>query len=192
MANKTAQQNTEKTVKASATNLRIAPRKLRLVANSVKGMPVAAALQHLSFLNKKGASMVAKVVSSAVANAEHNFSLVPETLYIQAITCDQGRVLGRYMPRARGSSSPLNRKMSHLNVTLGVKESLARKVKTSRLAGILRRSKNGESKSAAPEIEVPVTEEKAQSKGVQAKSAEKIKQNRVQQKRRLFNRKSGE
>ena len=95
MANQPAQSNT-KLVKASARQLRIAPRKIRLVTNLLKGMSVSEAMVQLRHMNKKGAPMVAKLLQSAVANAEHNFSLNPESLFVKSITADQGQVMKRY------------------------------------------------------------------------------------------------
>ncbi len=127
MAAKAAQQNTKvdakpvaqkQLVTAHARNLRLAPRKLRLVTNLVRNMRVADALTQLQFTNKKGAKMLTKLLMSAVANAEHNFSLNRDSLFIKTITCDMGQVLQRSFPRARGSASIIRRKLSHINVIL--------------------------------------------------------------------------
>lgn len=118
MADKTVQQNKKQLVKASARNLRISPRKLRLVTNLVKNMRLNDALVQLQFTNKKGAGMVAKLLQSAAANAENNFSLNRDGLYIQSITCNMGPVLMRSFPRARGSAFIIRRKMAHVNVVL--------------------------------------------------------------------------
>jgi large subunit ribosomal protein L22 len=108
----------KKTVKAHARNLRISPRKIRLVTNLVKNMRVADALVQLQFTNKKGADMVAKLLRSAAANGENNFSMNRDQLYIQSITTDMGPVLQRSFPRARGSAFIIRRKMAHVNVVL--------------------------------------------------------------------------
>lgn len=118
MAEKTAQPNKKIEVRAHARNLRISPRKVRLVTNLVNGMRVADALVQLQFTNKKAASMVTKVLQSAVANAENNYSLNRDQLYIKTITTDMGPVLQRSFPRARGSAFIIRRKMSHVNVVL--------------------------------------------------------------------------
>ena len=119
VAEKTATATVEKQlVRAHARNLRISPRKLRLVTNMVKNMRVGDALVQLQFTNKKGAPMIAKLLQSAVANAEHNFSLNRDGLIIKSITCDMGPVLQRAFPRARGSAFVIRRKMSHVNVIL--------------------------------------------------------------------------
>lgn len=117
MAEKVEQKN-KKLVKAHARNLRISPRKIRLLTNLVKNMRVADALVQLQFTNKKGAEMVSKLLQSAAANAENNFSLNRDQLYIKTITTDMGPVLMRSFPRARGSAFVIRRKMAHVNVIL--------------------------------------------------------------------------
>lgn len=117
MAEKALQQN-NKLVKARARNLRISPRKIRLLTNLVKNMRVADALVQLQFTNKKGADMVSKLLQSAAANAENNFSLNRDQLFIKSITTDMGPVLQRSFPRARGSAFIIRRKMAHVNVVL--------------------------------------------------------------------------
>ncbi|HAG27690.1 TPA: 50S ribosomal protein L22 [Patescibacteria group bacterium] len=118
MAEKVAQPNNKPQVRAHARNLRISPRKIRLVTNLVKNMRVADALVQLQFTNKKAAGMVSKLLRSAVANAENNFSLKGEQLFIKSITTDMGPVLQRMFPRARGSAFVIRRKMAHVNVVL--------------------------------------------------------------------------
>lgn len=127
MAEKVVQQNKKQLVKAHAKNLRISPRKIRLVTNLVKNMRVGDALVQLQFTNKKGAEMVSKLLRSAVANAENNFSLNRDQLFIKEITTDMGPVLMRSFPRARGSAFIIRRKMAHVNVILEEREAKAKK-----------------------------------------------------------------
>ena len=188
MADKTTQKNTETTVVAHARNIRIAPRKLRLVANMVRRMRAQDALVQLMFTNKKGASIVSKLIQSAIANAEHNFSLDAAGLHISSITCDAASVMKRFMPRARGSASPLNRRMSHLHVTLVSKATPG--AAPSRFRGLLKRTKTAEPKQTTPETAEIISQD---AKIPEApKSGQVLKASKVQQKRRLFNRKSGE
>ena len=105
-------------VRAHARSLRISPRKMRLVTNLVKGMRLSEAMTQLQFTNKKAAIMLQKLLQSAAANAEHNFSMNRDTLFIKELTCDMGPVLKRSFPRARGSAFMIRRKMSHVNVIL--------------------------------------------------------------------------
>jgi large subunit ribosomal protein L22 len=127
MAVKTEQQNNKTLVRASARSLHISPRKMRLVTNLVKGMRVSDALTQLSFTNKKGALYLSKLLRSAVANAENNFSLSGENLFVKSVTCDMGQTMKRYFPRARGSAFIIRRKLSHVNVVLEERAATATK-----------------------------------------------------------------
>lgn len=155
MANTTEKLNKPKTVMAHARNLHIAPRKVRLVTNMVKGMPVETAITQLQFTNKKAAGMVLKLIKSAVANAEHNFSLKPENLVIQTITCDMGPVMKRYFPRARGSAFVIRRKTSHINIILEDKPGSGPKKKAKLETP---KKEVGEKKVKNPEISQPLPE----------------------------------
>lgn len=180
-------------VKAHARGLHISPRKMRLVTNLVKQMPVEDAIVQLQFTNKKGAIMLQKLLRSAMANAENNFSLKSENLFIKSITCDMGQTMKRYFPRARGSAFIIRRKLCNVNVVL--EERAGKKAKASRFAGL--RKKNEEAKEAKQNQAVLEEEgkvdTKTQSKAPEhRKTSEQIKMNRSQQKRRMFNRKTGE
>lgn len=104
--------------KANLRYLRMAPRKVRLVADLVRGRDVNEAIQILSFLNKKAALIVKKLVQSAVANADQKKTIDVDTLYIKHLTVDQGPTLKRYMPRAMGRASEIKKKTSHVNLVL--------------------------------------------------------------------------
>ncbi len=106
-------------VKAKAKYIRMSPRKVRLVVDLVRGKKLAAALDQLKFAGKLASDPVRKVIESAVANAVHNFDLKEDNLYIKEIRVDQGTVLKRWLPRAQGRATPLLKRMSHINVTLG-------------------------------------------------------------------------
>lgn len=107
-------------MKASLHNYRHAPRKVRLITDSVKGKRVSNALIELTHAKKKGADQIKKLVASAAANAKQlDSSLTPEMLFIENITVDQGLTMRRFMPRARGRAAPINRESSHVHVTLG-------------------------------------------------------------------------
>jgi large subunit ribosomal protein L22 len=103
---------------AKARYLRIAPRKVRLVVGFVRGMDVAPALAQLKFMSKAAALPVAKLIRSAVANAEHNFKLDVERLYIKKITADNGPVLKRWRARAFGRAASIRKRLTHVSVTL--------------------------------------------------------------------------
>ena len=105
-------------VKARIKNLRISPRKVRLVADLVRGKKASDALAQLRFTNKKSAKPVSDIIQSGIANAEHNFKLDPENLYIKEIRVDKGLTLKRYQPRAFGRATMIQKKMSHINLVL--------------------------------------------------------------------------
>jgi large subunit ribosomal protein L22 len=101
-------------VVAIAKDVRITSRKARVVARSVVGLPVAEALVLLNFTPRHGAREVAKVIKSAVANAEHNFNLETSSLRIDRIEVDQAGIIKRYIAKPRGMAGSLFKRMSHL------------------------------------------------------------------------------
>lgn len=109
-------------MKASLKNYRQSPRKVRLVADLVRGKKVSQALLELSYLPKRATDMVIKMINSAVANAENNFKVSADDLIIKDITVDQGVTLKRYRPRARGVAKRINKRTSNIALTLGVKK----------------------------------------------------------------------
>lgn len=185
-----------KLVTASARRLRISPRKMRLVTNLVKNMPVEEAITQLTFTNKKAAGMLVKLLKSAAANAENNFSMKPEQLYVKSVTCDMGQTMKRYFPRARGSAFTIRRKLAHVNIVL--EERPAKKVKKSRLSLLKRVAKPEIKPSTQPGVPETTeakeeTAEKQLPNAVPApKPSEQRKANVIAQKRRLFSRKTGE
>ncbi|MBK9293093.1 MAG: 50S ribosomal protein L22 [Oligoflexia bacterium] len=108
-------------VKAKLRFARMAPRKLRLVADLVRGKNVNDAMKALAFLNKNAAPVVKKLIKSAVANAEQKKTVDVDNLFVKHITVDQGPTMKRFMPRAQGRASEIRKKTSHINVTLAEK-----------------------------------------------------------------------
>jgi large subunit ribosomal protein L22 len=104
-------------MKAILKNYRQSPRKVRLLADLVRGKKVNDALRHLSFVDKRASLPFIKVINSAVANAK-NSGREADSLKIAKVTVDKGTVSTRFMPRARGSASPINRRTSHIVVEL--------------------------------------------------------------------------
>ncbi len=102
-------------------NHRQSPRKVRLVADLVRGKKVNHALTVLDFLSKKASEPIKGAIESAVANARHNFNMDPERLYVKDIRVDEGTVLKRYSPKARGSASIIKKRTSHIFVALDTK-----------------------------------------------------------------------
>lgn len=103
---------------ASLTTYNQAPRKVRLVATLVKGKTVPKALAELSFLPKRAADPIKKLVASAAANAKQKGEN-PETLKITAFRVDSAGMIVKYMPRAHGRATPIRRRRSKLVVELG-------------------------------------------------------------------------
>ncbi len=98
--------------------LRIAPRKVRLVADLIREEKVSEAKNILKFTVKKGANPLLKLLNSAVANARVNFQADPNNLYISKILVDEGPKLKRWRPRARGQAYPIQKKTSHITIFL--------------------------------------------------------------------------
>ena len=103
-------------VKASATHVRIAPRKVRIVVDLIRGKDVGEALAILRNTPKAASPIVEKVLKAAVANAEHNFDINAENLYVAKAFVDQGPSLKRYRARARGMASRILKKTSHITL----------------------------------------------------------------------------
>ncbi len=98
--------------------LRVAPRKVRLVADRVRGKRVQEALDLLTFTRTASAENMAKLIRSAVASADQKGNVDLDNLVVHSIWVDQGPTLRRFLTRARGSASRINKKTSHITVVL--------------------------------------------------------------------------
>ena len=105
-------------VTASLQQYRQSPRKVRLIADLIRGKRVSDALLELDFMVKRGAAPMKKLLSSAVANAENNFKLTRDTLVVKKITVDGGVTMKRSMPRAFGRAYPIHKRTSHITIIL--------------------------------------------------------------------------
>jgi ribosomal protein L22 len=105
-------------VSARARFVRVAPRKARLVADQVRGLPLDDALPLLRFSTRSAAQDIRKLIESAAANAENNHDLVADELFIKDIHVDEGPTLRRYRPRALGRATRINKRTSHIAVAL--------------------------------------------------------------------------
>lgn len=105
-------------ITAKLNDYRQSPRKVRLVANLVKGKKVEDAKSSLTFLIKRAAKPLADLLDSAVANANHNFNITADQLYVKEFRVDEGVVLKRRMPRSRGMAYPINKRTSHVFIQL--------------------------------------------------------------------------
>jgi large subunit ribosomal protein L22 len=114
-------------MKSYLKNYRQSPRKVRLVADSVRGKNVTIALRDLAFVTKRATDPLAKLIKSAIANAKNNNNISEENLFIKEIQVNKGIVMKRIMPRARGSAARINKRTSHVSVTLEEKVPKAKK-----------------------------------------------------------------
>jgi len=105
-------------VSATLKFIRLSPQKARLVADQIRGMQVERAVELLAFSNKKAASVIKKVLDSAIANAEHNEGADIDELRVSSICVDQGPVHKRFKARARGRANRIVKRTSHVKLTV--------------------------------------------------------------------------
>lgn len=117
---RTLQETKEQIAKAVARQVRIAPRKARLVVDLIRGKDVNEAIAILRYTNRAATPVIEKVLNSAIANAEHNYEMDPDNLVVSEAYVDEGITLKRFRPRAQGRASAINKRTSH--ITIVVKE----------------------------------------------------------------------
>jgi large subunit ribosomal protein L22 len=106
---------------ANAKYIRIAPRKVQLVIDLIRGKEVGEAIAILRHTPKAASPIVEKILNSAIANAEHNYQLDPNKLVIQQAYVNQGPTMKRFMPRAMGRASRINKRTSHITLVVSEK-----------------------------------------------------------------------
>ena len=104
---------------ATAKTVRIAARKARLVIDLIRGRDVAEALAILEFTPRSGSPIIEKVLKSAIANAEHNYDLDAQNLYVSKAYVNEGPTLKRFRPRAQGRAGRILKRTSHITVIVG-------------------------------------------------------------------------
>lgn len=114
---------------ARLRNIRIAPRKVRLVADLIRGKSVPQARTLLKFAIKRGALPISKMLHSAVTSAKSQFEVEDLNLFIAKITVDEGRKLKRWDPRSRGRAYPIQKKTSHITMVLDTERPVREKQK---------------------------------------------------------------
>lgn len=114
-------------ITAKLQYLRIAPRKVRMVADLIRGKTIEEAQTILNFTVKKTAHPLLKLLKQAIANAKNNFQTEQSNLYISKITVDEGPKLKRWRARARGRAYEIQKKTSHLTLTLSTQASAAKR-----------------------------------------------------------------
>jgi len=108
-------------VKAKLRFLKKSPKKVRLLADIIRGLSVAEAQTQLQFANKGAAKPLLKLLNSAIANAENNNELEASNLFVKEIRVDQGPTLKRWQPRAHGRATMIRKRSSHISIILGEK-----------------------------------------------------------------------
>lgn len=134
--------------KALLKNYRQSPRKVRLVADAIRGKKISVATTELSFMSKRAAEPVKKVLESAIANAK-NSGISLNDLIVKEVAVDEGVTLKRWRPKWRGTAHPIRKRCSHIKIVLG--------------------TKNGSSKVVSEKTEVKSEETKAPAKKAPAK-----------------------
>ena len=104
---------------ATLRGVRISPRKLRLVADVIRGKNVSDALLALEFMPKKAAAIASSVLKSAISNAKNTGNVDIDNLVVEQCYVDMGQTLRRFMPRARGVATRIRKKSSHITISLG-------------------------------------------------------------------------
>jgi large subunit ribosomal protein L22 len=105
-------------VTSTSKYVRLSPKKARDVAREIQGLPVSSALDILNFTPKKAAQLIGKTLKTAIADAEHNYSLDTGTLVIKEAVIGAAPTLRRFKARAKGSAGPIIRRNSHISITL--------------------------------------------------------------------------
>ena len=122
-------------VRAKAKHIKISPKKVRLVVNIIRGLEAVKAMDQLKFINKLAVKPIEKLLVSAIANAENNFELAKDNLYIKKISVDEGPTLHRWKPRARGRATPIRKRTSHIDLVLAeLVESEKKELKKDKIA----------------------------------------------------------
>jgi large subunit ribosomal protein L22 len=106
-------------VSAHSKGVRVSAQKCRLVADLIRGLPVANALNILEFSQKKSAGIMKKTLESAIANAEHNDGADIDSLKVEEICIDKGPSLKRFTARAKGRGSKIEKQTCHINIIVG-------------------------------------------------------------------------
>ncbi len=108
--------------KATASTVRIAPRKVRLVVDLIRGKKIGEAMAILKLTQRAASPVVEKVLNSAIANAEHNYEMDVENLIVSEVFVNEGATMKRFRPRAQGRASAINKRTSHITVVVAEKK----------------------------------------------------------------------
>jgi len=180
---------------AKLRHLRQSPRKVRLVADSIRALPVERALEQLNFSTKKAAKPITKLLNSAIANAKHNHKLTQDNLFIKEIRVDEGSTLKRWRARAMGRAGAIKKRTSHISIILA-------EIKVSKETNKIKKGSQVNTKNKDDKKDVKIVKSLADIKKTDNDSSkeDKNKYNQTQvektkgpvsTKRKLFSRKSG-
>ena len=178
--------------KAKLRYLRITPRKVRLVADLIRGETVERAQTILGFAQKRAALPILKLLNQSVANAKNNLQVDEKNLYISQILVDEGIKLKRYLPRARGKADVIHKRTSHITITLDeitkkAKKKTKKKTETKKAPKPVAPEKEKESeKKESPKKEIDVKAQKVQ----QRQERRRVKTKKPKFLKRLFRRKA--
>jgi large subunit ribosomal protein L22 len=175
-------------VKAKISRLKITPKKVRPVCSLIRGLEVEEAQSQLKFMAKKSALPILKLLNSAIANAENNFKLKKENLYIKKVFADEGPKLKRWRPRAFGRAAAILKRSSHITMILEEKKPSKAKAK--------KQSKSDAPKVKEEELKI-VSKEELKKESVLEKKEEVVKRERkpfisIKEIKDKFIRRSGE
>ncbi len=122
--------------RAQVRHVRMSASKARVVLDIVRGLPVGEAADVLTFTERGASEVIARCLASAVANAQHNDELDPDTLYVSACYADEGPTLKRWRPRARGRATRIRKRMCHITIIVSpMPPEMVAKVEAKRAAG---------------------------------------------------------
>lgn len=120
-------------IKAKLSHLHIAPRKVRLVGDLIRGKKVEDAQGILNFTSKKSCRFFLKLLNSGIANAKNNFEIDSSNLYISELLVDEGPKMKRWRPGSRGSANPIQKKTSHITIILKEIEGVEKQKKSDKI-----------------------------------------------------------
>jgi len=178
---------------AKLRHLRQSPRKVRLVADLIRTMPVGRALEQLKFSPQKATESIIKLLNSAVANAEHNHKMSKDNLFIKEIRVDEGATLKRWRARAMGRAGAIKKRTSHISIVLAeIKET---KKKDEAKKSTIKKDKDVKIVKSLEEVKIS---DKDDNKDDSKEDRNKYDKSQVEKtkgpastKRKFFNRKSG-
>jgi large subunit ribosomal protein L22 len=142
-------------IKSIYRGARISAFKCREVTREIQGLPVATALDILAFTPRKAATLVAKTLKSAIANAENNNNLRADRLVVQEATVGEGPTFKRFQPKARGSAGPIRKRTSHIRIILTDEIEIKPKRQPKKSTSKSKSSKPAAKKKAAAAVATP-------------------------------------